>query len=158
MLNKHYKPPLLIHTWDQEDNLGKERRHNRRKAVFITVIIFNVLFWILFFKGCSYGSEIIAEPNIAGYSLNQWCTAIYIAEGGAKTAHPYGILAHYRHTTPLQACQNTIKHKYSQWKRQGQHEPFIAYLAAKYCPVGCSNDNGSNKNWEKNVQYWLERG
>jgi hypothetical protein len=79
---------------------------------------------------------------------------IYIAEGGAKTAHPYGILAHYKTTTPRQACINTIRHAQRDWKGQGD---FIAFLGGRYCPVGAKNDpKGLNKNWIKNVKYYYE--
>lgn len=34
---------------------------------------------------------------------------------------------------------------------------FIACLARRYCPIGAENDPaGLNKNWERNVRYWLE--
>ena len=114
-------------------------------------------------RGC-YSSIIIAtgkaraEGLIDGYTSNQWADAIYIAEGGAKTRHPYGILAKYKHTTPRQACINTVKHKYRDWVKAGQQGAFLAYLGAKYCPVGASNDpDGLNKNWISNVKHWLNR-
>ena len=92
------------------------------------------------------GSVFWAKPS-------QIADAIYIAEGGAKTSHPYGILAHYRHTTPRQACINTINHALRDWNGKGD---FIAFLGARYCPVGAANDpRGLNKNWVKNVNYYL---
>lgn len=82
--------------------------------------------------------------------------AIYLAEGGAKTAHPYGILAKYKTTTPRQACINTIRHAFRDWDKRGD---FISYLGARYAPVGASNDpRGLNKNWVKNVHYFYRRG
>ena len=151
---------LLIHTYEQEaeEILTLEKKIRRFKAIGMIALLVLTIFLI---RGCNspaMASVVINEPNIAGYSLNQWCNAIYKAEGGAKTAHPYGILAHYMHTTPLEACKNTVRHKYLDWKRQGQHGTFLAYLGAKYCPVGCKNDNGTNKNWVKNVTYYLQKG
>ena len=81
--------------------------------------------------------------------------SIYIAEGGSKTKHPYGILAHYKHTTPRQACINTIRHARRDWNGKGD---FIVFLGNRYCPVGAANDpRGLNKNWIRNVKYFLER-
>lgn len=85
--------------------------------------------------------------------------AIYKAEGGAKTSHPYGILAHYKHTTPRQACINTCK---NQFKRHAKHncgKDYWTCLRDRYCPIGASNDPmGLNVNWLKNVLSNYNRG
>ncbi len=88
------------------------------------------------------------------YTNNQIANAIYYAEGGAKTRHPYGILAHYKHTTPRQACLNTIAHARRDWNGKGD---FIEFLGSRYCPIGADNDNGTNQFWIKNVKYFLGR-
>ena len=89
------------------------------------------------------------------YTNDQIADAIYFAEGGAHTSHPYGILAHYKHTTPRQACLNTIAHAKRDWNGNGD---FICFLASRYCPVGAANDpTGLNKNWIKNVKHFLSR-
>jgi len=88
------------------------------------------------------------------YSDDQIATAIYYAEGGAHTSHPYGILAHYKHTTPRQACLNTIAHARRDWNGKGD---FITFLGSRYCPVGAANDpRGLNKNWVRNVTKILK--
>jgi hypothetical protein len=75
--------------------------------------------------------------------------AIYLAEGGARTSHPYGILAKYKHTTPRQACINTIKHAQRDWDGRGD---FIAFLGNRYAPIGVANDPlGLNRNWISNT-------
>ena len=85
--------------------------------------------------------------------FNKLCQAIYHAEGGAKTRHPYGIMAKYKHTTPLQACLNTVKHKYRDWEDSGSEGSYMQFLASKYAPVEASNDpEGLNKNWLRNVE------
>ena len=91
-----------------------------------------------------------AEPD-----YNRLADAIYKAEGGKNTRHAYGILAKYKHTTPRQACINTIRHKYSDWVKQGSKGDFIAYLGSKYAPINSDTDNGTNKFWVKNVRYFL---
>jgi hypothetical protein len=91
-----------------------------------------------------------AEP----INIEKLATAIFYAEGGSKTSHPYGILAKYQHTSPRQACINTIKHALRDWNGQGD---FIAFLGSRYCPIGAENDpTGLNKNWVKNVRRLYE--
>ena len=87
--------------------------------------------------------------------VERLATAIYFAEGGEKTSHPYGILTHYKTTTPKQACINTINHALKDWDGKGD---FISFLGSRYCPVGASNDpTGLNVNWIKNVTYFYNR-
>ena len=92
------------------------------------------------------------------YTLDQLVTAIGKAEN-SKT-HPYGIMVKYRHTTPKQACLNTVKHKYRLWqymRSTGYPEAFLPYLASVYAPLNASNDPyGLNRNWLKNVTYFLK--
>lgn len=91
------------------------------------------------------------------YTADQIADAIYIAEGGANTAHPYGILKHYKHTTPRQACINTINHAARDYNGV-MDDSFIVFLGNRYCPVGASNDpTGLNKNWISNVTSILRR-
>lgn len=98
---------------------------------------------------------VIAIANAQDYTDEQIANAIYLAEGGAKTRHPYGILTKYKTTTPRQACINTIRHARKDWNGQGD---FIVFLGNRYCPVGASNDpTGLNKNWISNVKRLLAK-
>lgn len=92
--------------------------------------------------------------KIEGYTVDQWADAIYWAENSHK--HPYGILAKYKHTSPRQACINTLRHKHQQWLTNGRKGTYIAFLASKYSPIGCDTDLGTNKYWKKNVQFYLD--
>jgi hypothetical protein len=92
---------------------------------------------------------------MADINVERLADAIYKAEGGAKTAHPYGILTKYKHTTPRAACINTIRHAQRDFNGKGD---FIVFLGGRYCPVGASNDpKGLNKNWIKNVRYYYKK-
>ena len=129
-----------------------------RKFIFSARIVFwamvlglVIIFWA---SSCNmhpipaYGAEI-------GYSDEQIANAIYKAEGGTKTSHPYGILAHYKKTTPRQACLNTIAHAKRDWNGQGD---FIRFLQTRYAPIGVANDpRGLNRNWYGNVTKFLVR-
>lgn len=90
-----------------------------------------------------------AEALTIPWTVEQIANAIYKAEGGAKTLHPYGILSHYKHTTPRQACINTINHALKDWNGNGD---FIVFLGARYCPPTA---HPLNRNWVKNVHYFL---
>ena len=71
--------------------------------------------------------------------------------------HPYGIMTRYKHTTPRQACINTIKHAMRDYK--GPDEGFIDFLGARYAPIGVKNDpKGLNANWVRNVKYFYSKG
>ncbi len=103
---------------------------------------------IIFISGCLVSKVAHAEIN-----KEKLANAIYLAEGGTKTRHPYGILTKYKKTTPRQACINTIKSALKRYK--GTDEGFIAFLGKTYCPVGAKNDpKGLNKHWVKNVKYY----
>jgi hypothetical protein len=118
--------------------------------VCVGLIVIFTLGAILF--SCSEKDVVYAEDV---YTTEQIANAIYVAEGGAKTKHPYGILAHYKNTTARQACINTIKHAQKDFNGQGD---FIVFLGSRYCPVGASNDpRGLNKNWVRNVKVILAR-
>lgn len=84
------------------------------------LVLLGCLGLILVFEGCAWS-----------YTLDQWANAIKHAENSHK--HPYGIMARYRHTTPRQACINTVRHNYKKWlkltQETGLKQPFLGYLA-----------------------------
>lgn len=91
--------------------------------------------------------------------IDKLANAIYKAEGGAKTAHPYGILQKYKTTTPRQACINTINSNLRRFNKEvfSDYE-FIKFMSKSYCPIGAENDpTGLNKNWVKNVWYFYQK-
>lgn len=116
-----------------------------------------------------------AEPD-----YNALADAIYHAEGGSATRHPYGILKRYKTTTSRQACINTCKHAWKDYTRDGGIAPQIApergkkayyggveygylqFLANRYCPtkgIGLTNDEKRlNIYWLSNVCYFLNKG
>jgi len=112
-----------------------------RIANLNSVALYSIIFLVMLFLS----SEARATESI---NIDKLATAIYHAEN-SKT-HPYGILTHYKHTTPRQACINTIKHALRDWNGQGD---FISFLGSRYCPIGAKNDpKGLNKNWVRNVR------
>ena len=124
--------PRVNNDWNREPN------NNFFDKTTICLLI--LLAICLFFGVKSCRAEIDVE---------KLATAIYHAEGGEKTRHPYGILTKYKTTTPRQACINTINHALRDWNGEGD---FISFLGSRYCPVNCDNDNGTNKYWVGNVK------
>lgn len=85
------------------------------------------------------------------YKDTQIADAIFIVEN--STEHPYGIMKHYKNTTPRQACLNTIASS----RQTYRYGDFINHLQKKYCPIGSDNDNGTCKYWSGNVKKILRR-
>jgi len=103
-----------------------------------------------------YASEVVNIPLLAD--------AIYKAEGGAKTRHPYGILKKYKTTTPRQACINTIKSGLKRYETSDKSLQFIPFLAQTYCPTVpakgqklTSLEQKLNGNWIGNVTHHYNR-
>ena len=113
--------------------------------------IFIVLASVVLICGSVFASEVI--------DINRLADAIWWAEGGAKTSHPYGILTHYKVTTPRQACINTIKSGLKRYEKSRKDTDFISFLSKTYCPIGAKNDpKGLNRHWVKNVTLLYQEG
>ena len=94
------------------------------------------------------------ETRSESIDVNKLANAIYLAEGGARTKYPYGILRKYKQTSPRQACINTINHAKRDYAlARSEKRDFITFLGLRYCPLQAKNDSkGLNKNWVKNVK------
>ena len=135
----------LRRSWDNEPDNTQKMGLNPFILAILTLFMLYALYSIAY------------ADNAPTVNVERLANAIYIAEGGNKTKHPYGILAKYKHTTPRQACINTIKSALKRYNKQGVKGDFIAFLGKTYCPVGAKNDpNGLNKNWVKNVKHYYE--
>jgi hypothetical protein len=131
-----------------------------RIAGFFILFTFLQIALIYLNKGTPNREILRAQSNLEDFNLvetiniKKLATAIYWAEGGAKTNHPYGILTKYKTTSPRQACINTINHALKDWNGKGD---FIVFLGSRYAPIGADNDpKGLNKNWVRNVRYFYE--
>lgn len=107
-------------------------------------------------SGCS---PILASEAI---DFNRLVDAIGRAENSRE--HPYGIMTKYKHTTPRQACLNTVKRAHGDWlKLPDRHRiAFIAFLGARYCPTKGKSlrpaERALNRFWVGNVTYFYNRG
>lgn len=103
-------------------------------------------------SGVSYASEF--SPQY----FDRLVQAIYHAEGGANTRHPYGILQKYKTTTPKQACFNTVRNQYKRHLNHNCGKEYLVCLRDRYAPLKASNDpTNLNDNWLKNVRRLMEK-
>lgn len=110
-------------------------RRSEHSAFMVAICLLLALFML-----CWFGITAHA------YTPDELANAIYKAENSPR--HPYGVLAHYKHTTPRQACLNSIRHRLAKWNGQGD---FIVFLGQTYSPPAI------NPNWVRLVHYFLRR-
>lgn len=97
-----------------------------------------------------------AEKTI---DLDRWADAIRKAEGNPN----YGIVS-IKCDSEAQCrkyCKNTVYNTLVKYResRCKSGESDLDCMARRYAPIGAKNDpNGLNKNWKKNVAYFLKRG
>ena len=93
------------------------------------------------------------------YTDEQIVNAIYKAEGGEKATYLYGIrsVSYKDEAEARRICLNTVRNNRRRFKDQTKHNEYLLFLASRYCPINADNDpKGLNKNWVKNVKYFLE--
>lgn len=106
-------------------------------------IIAVIFFLLCFFLALKLA---FAEPFIDTQRL---ADAIFKAEN--SKSHPYGIMVKYKHTTPRQACLNTINNRLKLYKGNSVDE-FIVFLGLRYSPPDI------NPNWVRLVKYFYHKG
>lgn len=89
----------------------------------------------------------ISTANAQTINVDRLADAIYRAEN--SQSHPYGIMVKYKHTTPRQACINTINHRLKDWNGK---DDFIVFLGLRYSPPK------ENPNWVRLVKYFYNKG
>lgn len=100
----------------------------------------------------------IAREGLA-WTDSQLADAIFKAEGGYKAKYLYGIVSvRYKDEAEArQICLNTVRNNRKRFLKQDKYSDYLDFLASRYCPVGCDNDNGTNKYWIKNVKFFLNQ-
>lgn len=97
------------------------------------------------------------------YTDEQLVMAIYHAEGGAAAQYPFGIRSVYcaTWTQCKRICETTIRHNHRRFELYGHKRfaTYLEYLQDRYCPARGRNlssaERKPNKNWIKNVKYYL---
>lgn len=120
------------------------------KKPFWPIILALCLLMLLLASLCQ-GAEI-------EYSNEQIAEAIFRAENSKK--YPYGIKSVNTHGNKEYArkiCLNTIRNNRKRFAKQAKYKDFISFLGSRYCPTTIPNEYALNRNWVKNVNYFLAR-
>ena len=132
-------------------------RHTLRKeheAAWIVWYVFLALMLTVLMASCSRNAW--AEV----YDSSDICDAIYVIEGGAKAKKPYGILSISCNSESecRDVCLNTVENTFTRWQADGSTMPFLEALAARYAPIGSSNDpRHLNRFWLSNIKDKLNQ-
>ena len=139
----------------KKEEISKESK--RFKDTVSTQLSGLLILFLLLICGCG---------NVQADEVDRIVDAIYKAEGGSKAKKPFGILSvpceGYKECR--QICKNTVinnRVRYQKYKKGGgkAYKDYIEFLASRYAPVGVKNDpTGLNKNWVKNVKYFIAKG
>lgn len=118
-----------------------------RAKGLIFVLAVSLFLWALLIKSCS-----------ADIDLDRWADAIRKAEGNPN----YGIISIKCDSEAQcrQYCKNTVYNTLVKYRktRCKDGESDLDCLARRYAPIGAENDpNNLNKNWKKNVKFYLEK-
>ncbi|NBQ67422.1 MAG: hypothetical protein EBU46_00780 [Nitrosomonadaceae bacterium] len=86
--------------------------------------------------------------------------AIYWAEGGAKTKHPYGIttVKVKNATEARERCIFLVSSCFDRWDTNGRKGLFLEALQKTYCPTTgwlSYNERRLNGYWLKNVRFYI---
>ena len=93
------------------------------------------------------------------YDADQLVDIIYIIEGGEKAKKPFGVLS-----VPCEGyddcrkiCYNTVVNSFTRWQADGSQGDFLETLSRRYAPVNSDTDNGTNKFWLENLNFYLAK-
>lgn len=118
----------------------------------------------LLFVSCSLAAGEFSKSTkpLSDASINKMVNAIGKAENSKK--YPYGIVSvsikgktqAEREAYARKICYNTVRNNWTRFNNQSKYTDFVEFLGSRYCPVGAENDpKGLNKNWVKNVKFFL---
>lgn len=88
----------------------------------------------------------------------QIADAIYKAENSVR--YPYGIKSIDTKGNKEYArkiCLNTIRNNRKRFAKQTKYKDFISFLGSRYCPTTIKSEYSLNKNWVRNVNFYLAR-
>lgn len=160
---KHSDIPMRNNDAKQIREIRKILRGNTPETVQNTLLEFSSIVHNAMMVGfCMFlaGLMLIGSCKLAhAYTDEQYANAIKKAEG----TWSYGIKS-ISCSTEIECrriCVHTIKNNKRRFKEYGyQNYPtFISFLGSRYTPINAGNDpQGLNRNWIKNVNYFLREG
>lgn len=104
-----------------------------------------------------YSDDEIADAIWKAEGCDKYCDYLFgIRSVNYKTGGSYA--DDYKEARRI--TLNTIRNNRKRYAKYGHetHATFLEFLSSRYAPIGAKNDpRGLNKNWLKNVQFFLER-
>ena len=100
----------------------------------------------------------------AKYTNQEYCQAIYMAEGGEKSEYPFGIRSvrceGYEECKRI--CENTVQNNRQRFREYGhqKYASFIEFLGSRYAPVTgriTRKERRLNPNWLRNAKFFLNK-
>lgn len=124
----------------------------KRDLTFIAIAI--IMLSIVLMAKKSHGEVFIPDTPEKSERL---VMAIYKAEGGEKTKYPFGIksVSCEGYEECKKICHNTVRNNIKRWKdsiNKGDDRDYLTFLWHRYAPP---KSHKLNKNWKKNVEYFL---
>lgn len=121
-------------------------KNNPQTPLFWLILVFGVLVIV----GLCY-LPVKAEE----YSDSAIVEAIYKAEGGSRTKHPYGIKSvktYGNKAKAKQICLNSVKNGRKRWIEAEKPCDLITFIGLRYSPPAI------NPNWVKLVYHFIKKG
>ncbi len=125
----------------------------RSSVILLTCI--TLAFALCLIKGCVVTPAPATEIE---YSNEQIANAINKAENSVK--YPYGIKSINTYGNKEYArkiCLSTIRNNRKRFVKQTEYRDFISFLGSRFCPTTIVSEYSLNKNWVKNVNFYLAR-
>ena len=126
----------------------RKKLEDHKQYTIATIII--TIFIMLIFAG-------MAEA----YTLDEWCDAIFQAEGGYEATYLYGIRSvnYDSEQEARRICKNTVRNTLIKYRktRCKENDTDLQCMSSRYCPIGSDTDNGTCQYWQKNVKYFLNK-
>lgn len=145
--------------------LARQKESNQAGIIAgICFLLMAILFLIFLFAPMAHAQ--VMQPARENWTDKQIVSAIYLAEGGSRAKYPYGIRSVKCETKKecKKICENTVRnnrHRYNHVEKSSDRNvkgDFLSFLGRHYAPVGAKNDpSGFNRNWLKNVMFFLRR-
>lgn len=93
------------------------------------------------------------------FSNNQIVEAIGKAENSKK--YPYGVKSINTKGNKKYArkiCFNSVRNGRRHWIKAGKPYDLIVFIGKRYCPLNIKGEYYLNKNWVRNVKFFLAKG
>jgi len=122
--------------------------NERILGVFISAVLLTISLPV------NYANAQVLRPT---YTADEYCDAIFLAEGGYDATYLYGIrsVSYENEREARRICINTVRNNFKRYEEYGstRFSTYLEFLGSRYCPV---QSHPLNKYWVNNVIWFLE--